>query len=249
MYSTVKHILCFAVVCFFTACAPPVQEIRIEAGLIPVDSINAPGIVTEIADFILPYKQKLDAEMNETLAYSSEAIFNGTSESPLGNFIADLLLDWGCFSQKNYPIPDFALINSGGIRSPFPKGAVTLFNVYQTMPFDNTIAFVTLNKRQISELVNFIAQNQNMIISNAVISGSRQDASITIAGVQPLVEKEYILITSDYLAKGGDRMDFFASNSKVIVTDVLIRDVIKYQLKKKNKIIAPLRERRINIKD
>lgn len=69
--------------------------------------------------FIQPYKESLDAEMNEVLVYSEKAMIKGTPESELGNFVADLSLK--IITEK---IPeaniDFCLLNNGGLRTSLP---------------------------------------------------------------------------------------------------------------------------------
>jgi 2',3'-cyclic-nucleotide 2'-phosphodiesterase (5'-nucleotidase family) len=249
MYSTVKHILWFAVVVFFTACSTPVKDIRMEATLISVDNRNDPDLNLKIQDFLIPYKQKLENEMNETIAFSSESILNGVSESPLGNLFADILMKWGISSKSTYPLPHFSLLNSGGIRSPFPKGAITLYNVYQAMPFDNTVAFAFLNPSSLNKLAAYIAKNNNVVLGNARFKAAPGTAEILISEGAFPKNKMCVVITSDYLARGGDHMDFFTEADSVLITDVLIRDVLSEHLKLLNSNIEPKNETRIEIRN
>lgn len=247
MYLTVKQTICFAAALIFAACGRNIEETRPAASLIYIDSLNVGGIDSTIETFIAPYRVKLMTEMNETLAFSSEAILNGPSESPMGNLIADILLDWGYSNQNKGTKPDFSLVNSGGVRNSFPTGPVTLYNVYQTMPFDNTIALVVLTYDELMLLNRQIASRRNMLIGNASLSGDANQPLMKIKGKPLDKEKSYTIITSDYLAQGGDHLNVLKDTKHKEITGVLVRDVIAAYLRGQSKPLSAIKETRIII--
>lgn len=244
MHITVKQIFLFTTFALFAACNSSVKEVSMQASLIKVDSINAPNNEPMIEEILSPFREHLKLEMNETLAFSPIALENGTSESPLGNYLADILFQWGT-EQSQYPLaPDFSLLNAGGIRSPLPKGHITLFNVYQTMPFDNCVAFVSLNRNNIAQMLEYITTKNNVNLGNGIIKQNKGDYILETNKEHN--NPSYVIITSDYLARGGDHMDFL-TQGEVTITNVLLRDIIVNHLKK-SKTIKPLElKKRINL--
>ena len=199
------------------------------------------------SDSILsPYKKTLDSSMNAVLNTSLTEMEVGQPEGKLGNFITDLTLST---ARKNSESPvDFCVLNNGGLRVPLPKGDITLRKIYELMPFENEIVIVTLKGEQILEMLEYIkdktllppSRKSGVPVSGIRIMLSNNQVKQVFIGMYEFnPDKTYRIATSDYLANGGDHMDFFKTNEGIEKTGIKLRDaIIDYILVLKQKGIA-----------
>src|SRR5690606_19659684 len=93
-----------------------------------------------VVDVIIEkYRSQLDEKMNDVVGETTVLLDGerGTvrmKESNLANVIADSLLD--------LTGADIALQNGGGVRASIGIGPITMNNVYEVLPFDNTVVVV-----------------------------------------------------------------------------------------------------------
>lgn len=153
----------------------------------------------------------------------------GQPESRLGNFVADL-----CFDQVNRGDQfkaDFCVLNNGGLRSSLPEGDIRLRNVYELMPFDNILVILELDGATTLELLDYIAHKGGVPVANLRMRIMGDVPRDVLIGGQPFSDKNYYrVLTSDYLAGGGDSMDFFKQAITVRSTGVPVRDAIIRQM-------------------
>jgi 5'-nucleotidase len=123
--------------------------------LFPVnESIPADPIVSRTLE---PYAQGLDALANLELLVgyaqdgSSRASPSG-GDSPLGNMIAAAM--WLRLGIQT----DFSLTNTTGIRAALVPGPVTVEQMYNIFPFDNSITKMNLSGIEIQALFDFAAR-------------------------------------------------------------------------------------------
>lgn len=191
---------------------------RIEKASFPVD--------TKVAEMIEPYKMQLDKTMNEVIGYSEAEMVKGKPNSSLTNWFSDVLLEE---SQKLVSVKvDFAIQNYGGIRIPtIAKGDVTVGKIYELMPFDNLVFIQELPGSNVQLLFDKIAESGGWPISHSVnfdIAYGKAK-NITINGIALDANKVYVAAIPDYIANGGDNMDFLR-NVKTNNTGALIRDLL-----------------------
>jgi 2',3'-cyclic-nucleotide 2'-phosphodiesterase (5'-nucleotidase family) len=144
---------------------------------------------------------------------------------------------------------DFAHINYKSLRAKLPAGDLKAFKIYELMPFENLMVTVRLKGASILDLFNYIAREDGDPISNAsfkIVDGKATD--IIINGKPLNFSEEYTILTSDYVANGGDRADAYlqASNRKDYALKV--RDAILLYIKQQtaaNKILNPKLDNRI----
>lgn len=184
-------------------------------------------------DLVDPYKSKLTSKMSEVINQSVVDMEIGVPEGLLGDFVADLVLTSSRVISSNEI--DFSLLNNGGLRTPIMKGDVTRGMIYELMPFENELVVLTLSGEKVTELVSYIAAKTygaTNAKSGVPVSGIRirlaggqvTDVMIGIRQFDP--QKEYRVVTSDYLAQGGDDMTFFLNPIKTENLNVKLRDVI-----------------------
>ena len=170
--------------------------------------------IPEIEAYIKPYREHIDQELNAPISYAPETLDkSGKWQTTIGNLLADITLQRGntiFYTRENKKI-DLCILNNGGIRSIIPKGKITLKTAFEVMPFENTSIVVALKGEQILEMVNyFISEKKPHPISGITFTISiNGPKNILIQGKPIENERVYYVITNDYLANGGDKMDFF----------------------------------------
>lgn len=183
---------------------------------------------------IAPYKEQLEIEMNKEIGQLSADLVKGKPESSLGNLIGDILLSSsaGIFSKP----ADFAVYNYGGLRKDYmAAGGLTKGEIFELLPFDNTTVLLTLDGLTTARLLDKIAMEGGWPvagISMTIIQGTAQNVLINN---MPFDSSQYYsVVMNDYMANGGDGMDFFGGipieDSGITVRD-LVMSYIEAQTK------------------
>jgi 2',3'-cyclic-nucleotide 2'-phosphodiesterase (5'-nucleotidase family) len=198
-----------------------------------------------------PYKVQMEAEMNQVIAHSdvlmSKVESDKNPESLLSNFFADATFHE---AKKLDDSIDFAIpTTKGGLRVDIPKGEVTMSNIFETMPFENELVVFTLSGADTQELLNFIALNNGEPVSGLKMEiQNRKAIKVFIKGKIFDPTKTYRILTTDYIAGGGDNFQSFKNpiNKKLLglkVRTALINHV--QSLEKDGKNINPKLDGRI----
>jgi 2',3'-cyclic-nucleotide 2'-phosphodiesterase (5'-nucleotidase family) len=179
---------------------------------------------------LLPFKNKLGNQMSEVISYSDTSLISFKPESPLGNFVSDLILDFARNYATDHKLGTeihFSMVNNGGLRTSLPKGNITVGDVFELMPFENELVLLKLTGSQVSELADYIATRRGEGVSG-ISFGMKSGKSIGIKiQNRPLnSDSTYWMVTSDYIANGGDGMKILTTAEQRIVMGARIRDVI-----------------------
>ena len=197
--------------------------------VIAVDTLNVKAEDPVSLQILTPYKNKIDSELNEIIAYADEAMEKGLPEGKLNNFVTDLtlLIANKHYKPKDEQSVDICILNSGGLRSSLPKGAINTSKVFELMPFENKLVVLTLSGKQTLSMLNWIASIGGVPMAGAKIGIQNDKAvEILINGAAFNEEKNYKIVTSDYLAAGGDKYSFFKEPLNSEDLDILSRDAI-----------------------
>jgi 2',3'-cyclic-nucleotide 2'-phosphodiesterase (5'-nucleotidase family) len=187
--------------------------------------------IPEIAAYIKPYREHIDQELNAPISYAPETLDkSGKWQTTIGNLLADITLQRGntiFYTRENKKI-DLCILNNGGIRSIISKGKITLKTAFEVMPFENTSIVVALKGEQILEMVNyFISEKKPHPISGITFTISiNGPKNILIQGKPIENERVYYVITNDYLANGGDKMDFFKKGTATYDLNYKLRNIL-----------------------
>jgi len=198
--------------------------------------------------FIAPYRDSLSAIMGQVLVISTNSIPRGKPDSPLGNLVADLVLEEARYEVTgDTAIPEFCLLNIGGLRIDLPQGEINLNRVFELMPFENGISLVHLTPKGMSGMLNYLIDVGGQPVSGLkILVKDSALVAVTING-KPMENRSYWVATSDYLADGGDKMDFFKENEGRIDVDLKIRDAIIRNFKARGELgvalQAPMNQR------
>jgi len=239
-----KHfvlIITFSLLLF--GCKTSYEIVKIEGKQIGVSDPTAEQ--PELENFIKPYREHINKDLDSVLAFCPETLdkSKGEWQTNIGNFMADVCLSGSnnIFSKRYNKSIDLCLLNHGGIRSIIPKGNVTARTAFEVMPFENNMVVIALKGSQINELVAHIIKekkphplsgmklilDRNLLVKSIMI----QDKELDLNAI-------YYVATSDYLANGGDNMQFFLTNEGVFDLDYKIRNILIDYFKEVNTVEA-----------
>ena len=196
-----------------------------------------------LESIISPYRDSMEIEMNEVIGKAEVGLTKGQPESPLGNFAAEAAYLAGvelgkqtrAFGPKIMSERAISLLNTGGLRAPINEGDITIGNMYELMPFDNTLVIVKLSGDQVRKMCRYLYENNGQPVYNATFKLTSEGEQMTIGGKPYNFDEDIAVITSDYLATGGDKMTFLEEAKVKYGRGKFLRDVfIDYVKEKKN---------------
>ena len=201
---------------------------------------------------IAPYKTALEADMQKIIGISTADLVKGKPESPLTNYLSDLLLAEGLHYASTHlqaSTVDLAYLNYGGIRNGLPKGEITISNLFELMPFENELVLLQIRGSDLLEFASCVAANGGDCVAGIKLGIKDEKASrFEINGMPVNPNKLYWIATSDYVAQGGDNMSMFLNREKYIQTGIKIRDCLIDHIRKEyqeGKTISPQSDGRI----
>lgn len=167
------------------------------------------------ADFLKPYKHKVDSAMGPVVGRSAKYMTAQRPEGTLSNLLADIMV----WAAKDYgEQADLGVYNMGGVRADLPKGDVTYGDVLDIAPFENKIAFTTLSGSDLMALFRQMAAVGGEGVSHSVrlvITADEQLVSATVGGQPVDPARDYRIVTIDYLLGGNDKLDAFKQGRNV----------------------------------
>jgi 5'-nucleotidase / UDP-sugar diphosphatase len=250
---------------------------------IPVDSkkdgTGAPVIPddAEIASLMWPYSVKINNEidLNGVFSYinpkpsatgqptGTKVTRNDTSggDSQLGNLVArSMQLQEGVEAE-------FAITNSLGIRADFEQGPLTIEQMFNVFPFENSITVVYLSGIEVQETMDYVAQRsasrgcrtqaqisglafdmvcggpngayaKNIAIGDNCRKDGNPDGEIDFTKCAPLVPASlYRVAVNDYIAAGGSGFQVLKRNTSKQDTGISLRDALRVFLNKQNRCV------------
>lgn len=196
-----------------------------------------------------PYKTKLEEEMNQVIGHADVLMskVDTVPENLLRNFFSD-----ACLAQalKIDPEIDLAMPSTkGGIRIDVPKGPIRLTNIFELMPFENELIVYKLKGSDVQNLLEFIADSGGQPIagfSMKIKEGRPVDVIIKGKPFDP--GRSYWVLTSDYIAGGGDRVESFKNPLEKKMLNLRVRAALIGYVKENEaagKSIKPILDGRI----
>jgi len=190
--------------------------------------------IKEIEDFIKPYHDTVESRLNKTLSYTKNVLWTARKksagpESPLGDLLSDLVYEQANDRyKKDFDNEvDFVVLNRGGIRTTIGKGDITLRQMFEIMPFENTLLVVTVGPEKMQELLNYMAKSNGHPMSHIRLKVKDKKAfDVTIGGKPFDPVKSYKIVTTDYLQHGGDKMYFFSDPISIDTLNYKMRDAM-----------------------
>ena len=232
-----KNYTIYIVAIFIIACSP---SYNLQSHHDEVIEVQAPVDSTVLA-IITPYQNGIESQMNEVLCVSEMEMNKGKPESLLGNFVTDLCL--------NYADAHVCVMNTGGLRSSLPKGNITRGDIYTLMPFENELVVLELDIESFKGLVDYITKRGGEPFSGMTLKASSKGYDIEeVSRMEDYLDfnkgNKIRVLTSDYLANGGDKMWFFKDKEQNKV-GIKLRDAIIDHCSKSDTISSKLDNRLI----
>jgi len=193
---------------------------------------NEVAVDSSIIKTYLPYKAKLDAEMNEVIGTTDVVLSKSSKlpESVLGNFFADAVYNQ---VEKIEPNVDFVFpTTTGGLRNDIAKGAITVSNVFELMPFENQLVMFNLEGEDVLKIINYIATRGGQPVSGLKFNiKDKLPENIQINGKAFDINKNYWVVASDYIASGGDDATGFNTPISTRNIGLKVRDALLQEVK------------------
>lgn len=227
-----RHYILLLIAMVLAACSPRLAYQLDNHDLIKVDASAC--LDSSINNFIHPYRDSIQGVMGDVIGYSPQSLIGKKPESGLSNFVADLVWDAGkkYLTAQNMAGESICIINIRGLRSTMPQGDVTTRDIFEIMPFENSMVAVELDAENLKVLFNHIALSNGDGLAGATFTliGDKAE-NIRINGQPIQDDKKYWVITSDYLADGGDGYAVFKNSEHHLVSYQKVRELIIEHIK------------------
>src|SRR5262245_55571424 len=172
---------------------------------------------------------------------------SNNSESSLGNLIAD------AYREKGKT--QIAIQNTGGMRTRILQGRITWGNVFEVLPFQNTMVTLKLTGAQLKKtlergLVSSIGiaatSGVRVQYDRSKPSGQQVVALQLLDGTPVDDSKLYSIATNDFVLAGGDGFTEIAKVTDITDTGIYLRDVLVDYIKTRQ-TISPVLDGRITV--
>lgn len=181
-----------------------------KAKLLPATYLGRPVTVdASLTQLMAPALARVHAEQQKRLGVEvPEALGRDyVGESALGDLLADAL--------RALDHADVALLNPGGLRADVPEGALTFGRVFEVIPFDNTVATVTVTGKQLLAVLaaaydghKGVFQESGLKVKLGRCPGEGRFEGAVLANGKPISPSaKYRVAMPDFLARGGDGLE------------------------------------------
>lgn len=140
---------------------------------------------------------------------------------------------WLCDITRKAAGADLAFHNTKALRAEIKKGPVRLRDIFQAMPFDNTIITMRLNGGQLKQLMADNIRGWSAIqVSGLQVEfrtgpdGKPAEIRLKRNGREIKPQEDFLVATNNYLAFGGNGGDVFAGGRDIKDTMLPVRDVM-----------------------
>ena len=186
--------------------ARKLKELGASVQLVPATFLGAPVVAEpEVEALVAPALARVAEEQRRPLGVTVTAPLgrNYEGESALGDVLTDAL--------REMEKADVALLNSGGLRANLKAGALTYGDLYEVLPFDNTVAVVTVTGDELRRLLaaaygsgSGVFQESGLQVKLARCAGPERLRDVTLANGKPLESSRlYRVVMPDFLARGA----------------------------------------------
>ena len=188
------------------SCRSPLEITEVQGETVAIDSTWDARPDADALALLQPYKAKLDSIMLSPIGKAAVSMDRFRPESPLSNLVADVLRE--AATPLLGHAADMGLVNMGGIRNSLEEGVITTGNIYEILPFENSLCVLTMKGSVLKRLCENIASRGGEGVSGIKLTISKGGKLLqALVGGQPIDEaRDYTVATIDYLAEGNDGM-------------------------------------------
>ena len=192
--------------------------------------------------FIRPYRRLVTAQMKEVIGASTQPWLRPGklgNNAPLTTWVAGVLrVEAG---RSLGVVPDFAALTNGSIRAGLPAGAITVGNIFEVMPFENELTVLPVPGPVVRRLCDYAGKFNNVAAVNLTWEtdpATTRARNIRVGGAPLDTTRTYTLAINDYLANGGDGMDFLRPLPQTSPKRTIRQALLDYV--RREKVIQPL---------
>lgn len=205
--------------------------------MICLDSTYDAQVDPKLAKYVDKKRHQMEKQMQVVVGHTEMELESFAPESPLSNFLTDLLLNESSKYIKDTAFDnlDMSMLNFGGIRTSMPAGNVTVGDIYRISPFDNYMTFVLVKGSELRKALEKFTNKLNAPYSGATITyKNNRPTQILIQGKPIEDNRMYKLVTLDFISDGGDHLLEGVRYERVESTVVTFRDFLIAELKAMN---------------
>ena len=205
--------------------------------MVRLDSTYDAKIDPKLAKYVEKKRRQMDKQMQVVIAHTDAELESFAPESPLSNFLTDLLLNEASKYIKDTAFDnlDLSMLNFGGIRTSMPGGNVTVGDIYRISPFDNYLTFIVLKGSELKKALGQFTDQFNAPYAGAtIVYKQKKPVEITVQGNTIDDNRLYTLVTVDFISEGGDHLLENIQYERVEKTATTLRDFLITELKAMN---------------
>ncbi|KAJ1328967.1 5'-nucleotidase [Microdochium nivale] len=183
-----------------------------------------PELQAEVVEWAQAFKAFASEKVGETTTFLDQKTCQ-EKECTLGDVTAEALLQYRVASGASNAV--FALINAGGIRAAIDEGDITRGEVLTSYPFGNAVVEVSYKGSDLWKIFEGLVSKVSQFDGAKVTSFFQVSSGIKVeynpdnavgsrlvrlslgakGSLQPVdLDKEYTLVTVDFIAGGGDNI-------------------------------------------
>ena len=202
--------------------------------MVRVDSTYDAKVDPKLARYVDKKRKKMEKQMQVVIAHTDVELESYRPESPLSNFLTDLLLNeaHNYIKDTAFDNIDIAMLNFGGIRTSMPAGDVTVGDIYRISPFENYLTFVVLRGGELRKALDRFTDQFCAPYSGASITfRNNVPVEILVQG-KPIDDRRmYRLVTLNFISDGGDHLLEGIQYERIEYTTKTFREFLIAELK------------------
>jgi 2',3'-cyclic-nucleotide 2'-phosphodiesterase (5'-nucleotidase family) len=205
--------------------------------MVRLDSTYDAKIDPKLAKYVDKKRRQMEKQMMVVVAHTDEELESFAPESPLSNFLTDILLNESSkyIKDPTFDNLDISMLNFGGIRTSMPGGNVTVGDIYRISPFDNYLTFIVLKGSELKKALGRFTDQFNAPYAGAtIVYKQKKPVEITVQGNLIDDNRLYTLVTVDFISEGGDHLLENIQYERVEKTATTLRDFLITELKAMN---------------
>ena len=165
------------------------------------------------------------ARVKDVVAYSTEFMDKGFPESPLSNWLVDILIA-KTEDLAGKPV-HMGVTNFGGIRADMPQGEVILDDLLSMFPFKNYVVYLELSGAELRKVFEKMAAERFQALGGVYIEvENKRIVTAQIGGAPIDDEKMYGVATISFLLHGGDGLSLADNAQNLQQYEVSIFDAV-----------------------
>jgi 5'-nucleotidase/UDP-sugar diphosphatase len=240
----------------FEAIPVTVRGAGIEAPGARVRSLQKDGLEEDpvLLTLLQPFVNEVDVRLSEVVGHAGGTFPDDEvrfQETAIGNLIADSML-W--FTRKLGV--DFAIQNGGGVRAGLPEGPISIKQLHEILPFNDSVVVASLKGADVQALFDYMAAispgtgafpQVSEGVRFTINRGTGKCEGVLIDGKPIEPGRTYRIATNSYLAAGGDGYKIFLESVEQYNTAAFQREVLEEYIRSLGETVEPETRQRITI--